>query len=77
MNTTQLELEKFRKAYDSIRVTVYDDFMVYVTPTGMADLFSRNANTLIGKLNLDLTAIPKSTFPHDCFVVKSNQTIDI
>lgn len=77
MTTTQFELEQFRKAYDSIRVSVYDDFMVYSTPIGMSEILARSANKLIQELDLELTAIPAKNYPSDTFVVKSNQTIDI
>ena len=77
MTTIQIELEQFRIAYDSVRVSVYDDFMVYSTPSGMADIMARSANRLIQDLDLNLTAIPAKNYPADTFVVKSNYTIDI
>jgi len=77
MTTTQIELEQFRKAYDSTRVSVYDDFMVYSTPSGMSELLAKSANRLIQDLDLNLTAIPAKNYPADTFVVKSNYTIDI
>lgn len=77
MTTTQIELEQFRIAYDSVRVSVYDDFMVYSTPSGMAEIMAKSANRLIRDLNLELTAIPAKNYPSDTFVVKSTYTIDI
>lgn len=72
MTAIQIQLEKFRIAYDSMMVNVYDDFMVYSTPIGMADLISRSANKLIEELNLDLVAIPNKSYPSDSFVIKGS-----
>jgi len=71
-NTLEKELEMFRVAYDSTKVNVYDDYLLYVFRFFYnAKKASVEANKLIEKLGLNLVAIHygKNSF----FEVKSNE----
>lgn len=65
--------EQFRTSFYSKNVFVNEDCLVYRTPKGMSDKICRDANNLIGKLNLPLVAIGTTFQAKDSLVVKSNE----
>lgn len=72
-NTLEKQLELFRVAYDSTKVNVYDDYLLYVFRFSLnAEKATKQANTLIEKLGLNLVAIHYGTCSF--FTVKSNES---
>lgn len=67
----ELQLEKFRESYHSVRVAVYHDYLCYKCNKGMSDKAAFVANALIEKLNLDLVAISTSNFTKDSYIIQS------
>lgn len=61
----------FRMHYDSARVFVGADNMVYKVSWGYADKAAKEANELIEQLNLELVAIPTNLVGKNSFVVQS------
>lgn len=56
MTTIDRQFEQFRKSFPYRNVMVYENVMVYRTVRGMSDTICKEANELIGKLKLPLTA---------------------
>lgn len=65
-------LDKFRKGYNSTKVTQYDHYLVYKVKMGQAHIWAEDANKVIEVLRLPLVAIPSRIYPRDTFIVKSN-----
>lgn len=72
-STLEKELELFRKAYQSVRVIVGSDDLVYKVSRGYSDKAAAKANSLIELMNLSLVAISTKFNAKDSFVVKSNE----
>lgn len=70
MEQLQEQFQKFRNLYDSTKVFVYDDFMVYSTPVGMSTIFASTANKLITELGLNIRAVANESWPFDTFIVE-------
>lgn len=64
------QLNKFKEAYPSVRVTQYDDCLVYSVAPSYGKRAAERAMTLIEELKLPLIAEPKKSFPYDCFIIK-------
>ena len=73
----QDQLLKFRESFFSVYCLVEEDYVVYKTRRGFARSLAQEANDLIDRLNLNLTAIPTSLSADDSFCVKSSETPDI
>lgn len=71
LTTTSTDLEKFREKYPSIRVNVYDDYLVYKVAVGYGKRAAIDANELIESLGLQLVAMPSSLPAMDSFSVMS------
>jgi len=67
------QLEKFRKRYASVKVTVYDEYLVYKTSTGSARRACTDANELISDMGLPLVAKVSSGYKLDAFIVQENR----
>lgn len=63
-------LEQFRLHWPSIKVTVYDDMLVYKVGVGYADSEAGYANKLIHELGLPLIAEATTLHSKDSFSVK-------
>lgn len=63
-------LEQFRLHWPSIKVTVYDDMLVYKVGVGYADSEAGYANKLIHELGLPLIAEATTLYLKDSFSVK-------
>ena len=67
------QLEIFRENFYSVRCLVEEDYIVYRTKDGLAKLLADEANKLIEKLNLNLSAIPTTLPRQDSFTVQSSE----
>lgn len=76
-NTIEKQLEQFRVSFYSKNVFVMEDCLIYKTPRGLSDRITRDANTLIEKLNIPLVAIGTMVSAKDSLTVKSNEIFDI
>jgi len=74
MTSIELQLEKFREAYPSVKCLVGSDDIVYRVGNGKCEEAAAKANLLIERLGLDLVAIPAKGFRANSFFVKSNLT---
>lgn len=63
-------LEQFRLHWPSIKVTVYNDMLVYKVGVGYADSEAGYANKMILELGLPLRAEPTTLHAKDSFSVK-------
>ena len=63
-------LEQFRLHWPSIKVTVYNDMLVYKVGVGYADSEAGYANKMILELGLPLRAEPTTLHAKDSFIVK-------
>lgn len=68
------ELEKFRISFYSIHAFVENGYVIYKCKRGFAKNVAEEANKLIEKMNLNLTAIPTSLSSQDSVCVQSNLT---
>lgn len=65
----EIALEKFREKYDSTRVTVYPNFLVYNTERGFSGEGVKSANKVIAILGVDLIAVETKFLSKDSFTV--------
>lgn len=63
-------LEQFRLKWPSIKVTVYEDMLVYKVGGGFSDSEAGYANKLIHELGLPLIAEATTLHSKDSFTVK-------
>lgn len=68
--TLKDKLDKFREAWGGVRVTQYEDKLVYSVTPSMSRRAATRANNLIEILDLDLVAIPNNRYPEDSFIVQ-------
>lgn len=68
--TAEEAMAHFRRAYSSIRLTVYEDMLVYSTSAGWSEKAAREANSIIRSLNLPLVAESTKLLRKDSFTVK-------
>lgn len=75
-STLEKQLETFRVAYDSTKVNVYDNYLLYVFRFSLnASRSCKQANLLIEKLGLNLVAIHYED--NSFFEVKSSEVDSI
>jgi hypothetical protein len=67
------QLETFRENFLHVRVWVEPDYMVYKTRRGLAKALAEEANLLIDKMGLSLSAIPTKSSSQDSISVQSNE----
>lgn len=67
------DLNKFRKAYPSIRMTQYEEYLVYSVAPNYGKRAAERASTLIAELGLALIAEPTTLFKQDSFTIKQKQ----
>jgi hypothetical protein len=70
----QNHLTTFRENFPLTKVMAYDDCLVYSTRRGLAQSVAKDANEIIEKLGLELTAIPTSLSSQDSVCVQSQYT---
>lgn len=68
--TLKDKLDKFREAWEGVRVTQYEDKLVYSVAPSMSMRAATRANNLIEILGLDLIAIPSVRYPASTFIVQ-------
>jgi hypothetical protein len=69
-NILENQLETFRTNYNSTKVMVYDNNMVYSVAKGWADKAALEANNIISKLGLQLKAVPTTFLSKDSFLIE-------
>ena len=67
------QLEIFRENFPSIKCMVYEDEIVYKVLRGRAKEVATEANNLIERLGLSLSAIPTSLSSQDSICVTSSE----
>ena len=72
IQSIERELKQFRESFHLRNCNVYDFFIVYRVPRGLAFPASEDANKLIDKLKLNLVAVPTTLQAGDSFTVKSS-----
>lgn len=71
------DLTKFRENFYSVHCLVERGYIVYRTKKGYASQLAEEANKIIEKMGLNLSAIPTTLSSKDSFVVQSSETPDI
>lgn len=71
--TLKDKLDKFREAWGGVRVTQYEDKLVYSVTSSMSRRAATRANNLIEILDLDLIAIPNDKYPQDSFIIQNKK----
>lgn len=64
------QLDAFRESYKSVRVTQYENFLVYRVNRGCGRSAAKDANELIELNKWNLVAIPTPFLENDCFTVQ-------
>ncbi len=71
------ELTRFRESFYSVHCLVENGYIVYKTKRGYANQLAEEANKIIEKMGLNLSAIPTTLNSKNSFVVQSSETPDI
>ncbi len=77
MTTIEIQLEQFRKEYKAVRVSVFNDCLVYRCSKGFSDKGAIAANGVIEKLGLDLYAVSTKFPARDSYTIQSIYSSDL